>query len=122
MGRPEVLYENASEKTRRRRNAALANIVSIEELCDTASKKMKIQGNKNGAKLITELIDHGTANELMTTFKASQNSTTQKMSPDEALEMLIKCNLTKSSYNEIRRRARRHGHDLYPSYKHVMTL
>lgn len=100
----------------------LADVMSVDELCDSAKKKLKLNGNKMGAKLIDTVFDQQAATEIMSTIKKYQSSKIRKMNPEEALEMLITCNLTKSSYNEIRRRAQKCGHDLYPSYKLVFTL
>ena len=88
-------YEDASEKTRRRRNAALANTMSIDELCDTAKKKMKLHGNKTGAKLISKVFDLQSATEVMATLKNSQRVIMRKETPEEALEMMITCHLEK---------------------------
>lgn len=96
--------------------------MSADELCDSAKKKLKLNGNKIGATLIDTVFDEVAATEIMSTIKNCQSSKIRKMTPEEALEMLITCNLTKSSYNEIRRRAKKCGHNLYPSYKHVFTL
>ena len=82
---------------------------------------MKLHGNKIGSKLISKVFDPKSATEVMAAFENSQRVIMRKKTSEEALEMMITCNLTKSTYNEIRFRVQRHGHDLYPPYKQIFV-
>jgi hypothetical protein len=43
------------------------------------------------------------------------------MSPEVALSLIIACSLSKSQYNMLRKNAKKHNHDLYPSYDQLLA-
>lgn len=43
------------------------------------------------------------------------------MSPEDALSLIISCSLSKFQYNLLRYNAKKHNHDLYPSYDRVLA-
>lgn len=91
--------------------------MSSGQLCDVAHKKMKIEGNDSGAKIIIKAFDDDSV-EILKNIKNSSITMTH-MTPEEALELIISTNMTKAAYQEMRLRAQRHNHDLYPAYKNV---
>lgn len=43
------------------------------------------------------------------------------MSPEVALSLIIACSLSKFQYNMLRKNAKEHNHDLYPSYDQLLV-
>ena len=84
VGRPRKAYEDASVRTRRRRRRQCesSNIISTDELCDIAKKKLRLDKNSSGSKLIHRIFDHEDANQLLSMATKPQST---KMSQEEAL-------------------------------------
>ena len=115
VGRPRKLYEVAAKRTRQKRHKESRDICT-DELCALAKKKLRLDGNSSGSALIDTVFHHENANDLLNIAKKPEST---KMSPGEALTLIIEANLTKSAYNVTRATVLKHNHDLYPSYKEV---
>lgn len=108
--------ESASEKTRKRRFTDLSTQISTDELCDLSKKKLKLDGNESGVKLVDKICNPESAYELLNINKKIKET---KMTPEEALSLIIEANLTKKSYILLRKNALKHKCNIYPPYKKV---
>ena len=79
-------------------------------------KKLKSNNNLNGSKLIDEVANPESADKL---FKMLNNAEMRKITPEEALALIVEANLRVHAYELIREFAKKVGHDIYPSYSKV---
>jgi hypothetical protein len=102
-GRPYVLFEQASERTKRRRTAELRHQHSSLTLLRSASSALRSEG-----KVKVSLAVSAAAFPY------------QQYSPSEALALLLDTGMTKSAYQLLRTQAKGRGCDLYPKYHELL--
>ena len=82
----------------------------------SSEKKLRLDKNSSGVQLMDVIVDPDSANRALKSIKKPESL---KLSPEQALALLVEANLTKSAYNLIRANALKANHDLYPSYEQV---
>lgn len=118
-GRPTKPFSSSSDKSKRRKIAHLLD-TGAEELTFAAKTALYDSGQRIAANVLKEATATPNA-ALMMRNKMSQNSKckAQQFSPEEALAILIDCDLSKDTYIYLRKCALDKGHDLFPPYHTV---
>lgn len=96
-----------SDQTKRRKTADLRVSYSAEELTYAAQMKLRASGKLSEARQVQEITN---PNEL-----PKGNLSHHKLTPTQALSLIIEAQLSKKKYNLIRNYAK----DVFPSYKTV---
>lgn len=93
---------------------------SAAELSLATSMTLRSQGNDAAAKIITEMTTTTpTRGKRMLQKWRSIPTPQNEMTPEEALSLIVDCNLTKFQYKIIRKTAKKCGNQPYPSYERV---
>ena len=119
MGRPPLPYNESAPRSKRRKDFKRSQEITSEEAFAVASKKMRLDKNFNGSKLLKVITTKESADEIMSMIKKPVPA---PMSAAEATAMIVYDNLTRENYRNIRKSALLLGHDLYPSYDKVLTF
>ena len=96
----------------------LSRQISSEECFAVAKKKMKMDRNISGYKLLDIIVDRESADKLL---KAHKNPG-RKLTSEEALGLIVDGRLTKANYKLIRETAKKTGHNIYPVYEEVYKI
>jgi len=123
-GRPGLSFDDSSDRSKRRKCKNLYDASCLNELCQTTTLALRKHKNEDDAKLLRE-ITHTTptrGKKIRETWKNQQlqNGPTS-LSTDEALSLIISSSLSKSQYNLLRKSAKHHNFDLYPSYHKIIA-
>ena len=113
----KISFQSASRATQRRRTRELANH-DWQELGEAAIKRLKLDGNEEGADLMKIALNHEEPALLLNKIHKSVD----KLSVEEACIMMIKGKLTHSQYETIADTAKASGHDIYPNIKQVTVV
>lgn len=102
----------------------LSKLHSSSELSYTTSTVLRKDGYEDAAKLINEITQ--TTSNRAKKIRASweiqkKNGNPSIMSTEEALSIIITASLSKFQYNVLRSNAKKHNHELYPSYYQVLA-
>ena len=115
-GRPKVRYEDLSDRGKRRRISGMK-----QELLDASISALREEGECLKANIIhdTSLSSPRTLSKLKNVCDAGCVEIKQ-YSAEQALAMIVDCNLSVDVYNTLRFSAIEQGADLYPSYYKVL--
>jgi len=123
-GRPEVPFNDCSDRSKRRKTQDLLVKNSTETLSYATSMALRKSGNEDAAKLVKEvtLTTPKRAQKIRKSWKCKKTDTTPSvMSTDEALSLIITASLSKYQYNQLQSNALKHNHNLYPAYNQVLA-
>lgn len=67
--------------------------------------------------LMDKIVDPDTASKIL---KLTQKPESSRMSLIDAVKLIVNGNLTKDTYNLLRKTALKYNHDLYPTYEEVL--
>ncbi|XP_022828240.1 uncharacterized protein LOC111357680 isoform X1 [Spodoptera litura] len=111
-GRPPIDFENASEKTKKRRVEELVSERSASELTLAAEIAHRKAGFRNVAKAIRSSNSPAKGNQ--STSESCVGG--RQLSSDEALAYYIDSKCTTHSYKQTRKWSMKAGHRVFPSY------
>ena len=123
-GRPEKSFEQSSVCSKRRKTFNLRKTASAQELSFAAQMKLREVGQVDSSFLMKQAT--ATTPTRSTTirqaFHSSQKEVTKPstMTKTEALSLYLDSDLSKSSYQLIRRNAREHNANIYPPYSELL--
>lgn len=123
-GRPKIRFEDCSDRSKRRKSLELSKLHSTSQLSYTASTSLRKDGKEDAAKLINEitLTTPTRAKKIRTSWERQKKyKNPSLMSTEEALSIIITASLSKFQYNILRSNAKKHNHELYPSYTQVLA-
>lgn len=123
-GRPKIRFENCSDRSKRRKSLELSKLHCSSKLSYTTSKALRKDGNEDAAKLISEITQTtpSRAKKIRASWeRQKKNINPTSMSTEEALSIIITASLSKFQYNILRSNAKKHNHELYPSYTKVLA-
>lgn len=123
-GRPTKTFDESSARSKRRKCQLLYNSSSLSELSETTSYAFRKIGNEDTAKLVEEAANSTPTRgkKIRDVWKENKNTLKPSMmSPEVALSLIIDCSLSKFQYNMLRKNAKEHNHDLYPSYDQLLV-
>lgn len=116
-GRPTKKLEECSERSKRRKLSKLeeVNNISIAELQGLLERKLRVEGKRDEAELVREVLSMGAHK-----FKEQFNEDSIKQfSRDDALALITDANLSRYQYNSIREQCLLRNADLFPSYNQI---
>lgn len=118
-GRPKKSFSVSSQKTKSRNVMSLLTENTVEKLC-FATEKCLVKNGKRSAAEVVKLAVGATPQELknMKLAHALQSPPTKicSYSAEEALGLMIDCDLGKEQYINIQRGAKKRGANIYPPY------
>ncbi|XP_055839998.1 uncharacterized protein LOC129907699 [Episyrphus balteatus] len=115
MGRRTLEFEECSDQTKRRKTAALRSENPASALAFAAQMSFRAAGKIQEAEVIKKVSQsHNYAKDCL---DLTLNSKIKKLSPREALSMIIEAQLSRKQYEIIRNIAK----DLFPSYKMIQA-
>ena len=122
MGRPAAEFEDASDRTKRRRAEEIRSSVSTSELTFAAQMSLRSSGNTDAASVLKDVTTTTPtrATKYREAIKIATTPRPTKMSADEALVDLVNLKLTKQQYIDLRKSLREEKLFAYPSYEKVL--
>ena len=100
-GRPKCAFEEASDRSKRRKAQQIRLSHSPNELLQATVMSLRAEGKSVEAKVVQSL---------------AHDDGQKPYTADEALALLLDTSLTKASYQLLRNQAIERGYNLYPSY------
>lgn len=117
LGRPRKLFQDSSEKTKKRKLTSLVKSRSTVELAMAAEMKLRKEGKRDSAAIVKELSAaspaRGTRIKISRQLRRDNPKT---LSVDEALALMIDANLSTHQYNVTRGQVNKISPKLFPSY------
>lgn len=118
-GRPKKRFEDSSHRTKLRKVEHLTSSVSQEHLVQATELSFRKSGKRNAAYLLKQTVSSPKrATKIKKKFTASEKQYLL-YSPDEALNLMVRMNLTKHEYQIMRDEARIRGVNMYPAYNKI---
>lgn len=119
-GRPKISYANASDRTKLRIvTESERNHDTLDEALEVAMRKMKIENNTSGIKILKMISDKKNADEILALINQNKKAKPTTMPEEKAVGVLIDCGLTKNDYLTLRKSSIEYNHDLFPPYQEV---
>lgn len=116
-GRPVTDFGEASDSTKRRRTKLLRDHFSTDELTYATNMKLRSEGKIQAAKLCNEATSSTSKAEEM--FKKCNTNPESAFSPAEALNIIVRTDMSKDNYIFLREAHREKNSHMYPSYEKV---
>lgn len=117
VGRPEKVFVECSDRSKRRKTQELRSNNETVELTYAAEMKLRSEGNVHAAKVLADIIQNPDASNYI---KKDSDRKIAKLTEDKALSLLINARLTKYQYNIIRSNALEENCPLYPNYESII--
>lgn len=115
-GRPKKTFSNSSDRTKRRKTEDLRKNNDLEILSFVTQKKLGDEGKRDASFVFKEITSTPKrATKYKKAFNDSISEEKVKLTPQQALSMLIEAELSKRQYNIIRS----YNPDMYPSYPQI---
>lgn len=114
-GRPTLTFEESSENTKRRKTAHLRSEAGPYELSYAAQMQFRATGKSTEASVIAQVA--GSPQYAMDCFNIASTVKAKKVSPRDALSLIIEAQLSRKQYEVIRTYAK----EVFPSYKEVQA-
>lgn len=101
-GRPEKSFEDASERSKRRKTEELRKSDSPNKIIYAAQMELRATGQRHASNILKEISENqDRAHEYVKAVKCPKTIQPQ-ICPEEALKMFVKANLTATQYEIIR--------------------
>lgn len=113
-GRKELSFEDCDEKTKSKKTKNIRDSTPLSVLTHATQMSLRASGRVEASKLVKE-ITTSTPTRAENYRKSFKRTTSQQLTAEEALSVLIEAKLSRHSYNVIRRAAP----EKFPSYSKV---
>ena len=111
-------FEEASNRTKRRKTEELRKEKNISELLYAAQMNLRRSCNNNdAAKIVKDIADNPTQAKCY--VSALNTKSTARLPADKALSVIVEAKLSRHQYNTIRASMKETNCDLYPNYETV---
>ncbi|XP_076034196.1 uncharacterized protein LOC143020994 isoform X2 [Oratosquilla oratoria] len=117
-GRPVAEFGEASDSTKPRRTRLLREQFSTDELAYATKMKLCNEGKVHAAKLCDQATS--SSSKVAEILKKANHNNESMFSPVEALNIIVKTNMSKDIYVFLREAHRQKGCYMYPSYEKVL--
>lgn len=114
-GRPTLSFDESSDNSKRRKTASVRAENNSDLLTYAAQMSLRADGKTTEAEVVKKVL--ATPTYAKDCMDISSSVTIDKISPREALSIIIEAKLSRSQYNVIRRYTKH----IFPSYKLVQT-
>lgn len=122
VGRPQKLFEDCSDRSKRRKIQPLIKSYTSPEILFAAKSKLHKAGNRTTIGLLNEtLASPKRGIKIKKAYMSSLSISTKQYDTDEALALLLDNGLTKQQYMNIRKSAKQRNVNLYPGYDNVLA-
>lgn len=101
-GRPQKLFEEASERSKRRKTEQLRQSDSPNKIIYAAQMELRAQGQRHASNILKEISENRDRANLYVKAVECPKATQAHISPEDALKMFVKANLTMAQYEIIR--------------------
>lgn len=121
-GRIAKSFSESSDRTKRRKTEEMRKMHTDEELVFASIMNLRQSGKAAQSSLIKEATQTSPtrATKILETWKNKSKFKLERYTADEALALIINSRLSKSSYLQIRKGAKKRGADIYPSYHNIL--
>lgn len=117
-GRPEVNFNDSSERTKRLKTQELRNTTPASVLTYAARMSLRSEGKVQASKLLSQITTSpNRANKYIKAYKTSLDSQAKSLSGEDALAVLVTAKLSRHQYGIVRNSAPQ----TFPSYKTVQA-
>lgn len=113
VGRPTVSFDNASNRTKRRKIAKLLSSHSLTEIVSATCTGVHDEGKRKLAKHIAEVVAGGHIPKL-------ESPIIRRYTDDEALSFFVEEKFSTFQYKMMRMQSKERGADLYPNYHQIL--
>ena len=118
IGRPELLWENKSQRSKERAAKILSDGKNFGHLYRALQKSAK-KSRKSLVPVLDRLNKPGSGREVSNIISKSNQQPTM-LSTQTALALIASCSLSQTDYQKIRNIAKSHNADIFPPYRHVI--
>lgn len=122
-GRPNVSFEDSSDRSKKRKTEELRRENSSKELAFATKVHLKEQGEGKASELVNEavLTTPTRAEKILRIWKSSKSQLQVKpYDENEAISLIIEGNLSQRQYKLIRTQAKERHANIYPSYNRIL--
>lgn len=120
-GRPLTKFEEASNRTKRRKTEAVRSTLSTSELTYATQMSLRASGSVDAANVLKDATSTPTrASKYRNAITLAVKPPPIEMSPDEALVDMVNLKLTKQQYIDLRLSLREKNFNAYPAYDRVL--
>ena len=119
-GRKSLDFEHCSEQTKRLKTAYLRENFSPQELAFAAQMGYRKQNELNASKVIKSVYEEPSKAKDYSSALLAQDNSYSKLSPDQAVSLLIEGKFTRFQYALLKKQAEDCNCFMYPSYDKVL--
>lgn len=122
-GRKQKKFQECTTRSKRQKTNEIRKSNDCESLSFATSMALRQGGNEAGAKLVHEIGESpDRARTILKTWKSAKKEKVQQAyTAEEAVNLIVSNNITKSTYLNMRKGALVRNHNLYPSYHVVLN-
>lgn len=118
-GRPKKSFEESSHRTKLRRVKPLTSSFSQGHLVHATELSFRKSGKRNAAYLLKQIVSSPKrATKIKKRFTSPEKHYIPSL-PEEALNLMVRMNLTKNEYQIMRDEAKMRGVNIYPPYNKI---
>lgn len=117
-GRPSKTFSDMTDRSKRRKISQIRDNYSTEEISFAAKVGLRSDGATAASQVVQDVMESQTRADKYRV--ANSKIVPLKVSPDEALFLIIEAKLTKRQYGIIRSMNKSHNSPIYPAYSHVL--
>ena len=116
VGRPKKTFDSSGDRSKRKKIAELVGNTSTAELTYATNISLRKEGEVAAAEIVKEITTTTPTRGQKVLKKWREKSPDRSSMPaEEALGMIMFEGLSRATYRNLRNRALKHGHNLYPS-------
>lgn len=102
-GRPSKLFNESSERTKRRKTEEIRSVVAQDVIVHAARVELRKSGKRDAAEVLKEITSTPTrASKYKKAFSKSTREKTCSLTPIQALSMFVEADLTRRQYEIVR--------------------
>ena len=118
VGRPQIPFEDLSDRGKRKRTAPIREGNSPEEIISAARSTLFTEGSRISAELMDNMLSSpGRPKKMKNALEAKSCI---PYTADEALAYIIDTKLSKNQYMKTRIGAKKRRANIYPAYSHIL--
>lgn len=120
-GRPAKQFSECSLSVKKRKMKKLLKLKTQSEIALAAEMSLRASGKRDAAVLIKEITASPRRATVIKKARRIYDSQPKKMSPEQALALIVNTKLSTHQYKEIRNQLKSLGQSVYPPYYLVKT-
>lgn len=122
IGRPKKLFDESSNRSRKRKLKPLLELHTNDEIVLAAEMSLRSTGRRDAAQLVKQVasLSPERATKIKKAYQSPSSKMPIKMTNDEALAFFVDKKLTKDQYISMRQISKAHNADIFPNYHQLL--